>query len=1139
MNACNGGQGGVEAPAARMGAMRHDAIEPEPPTGAATVALRLALAAAPVLHRPGGPALPLPARDAALLTWLAIEGPTLRTRLAALLWPDSDSDSARNALRQRLFHLRRQVGDGLVVGTAMLSLGEGVEHDLGDSDGVLGEGRHDFGAELSAWLEQQRGRRRARTRQSLVELHDMALQVRDYADALSHAHELLALEPLSEEAHRRVIELHYLAGDRASALLAFDRCEQVLKDEVGAKPGPDTLHLLRQIESGAVTGSAQAHRVPASVLRPPRLIGREAQWSALNEAWDEGRFVVVLGEAGMGKTRLTSDFALARGRVVVVGARPGDARVVYASMSRLLRQLPRQGLERLDASLRRELARLLPELGEADAMASPEERTRFFNAIAATLASPVFDIDGFVFDDLHFADEASVELLQYVAAGSDRRWLLAGRGAEVGAAGRTLLAEFAAQAEAVSVVLPPLTLTQTQALLASLDLPGLDAAEAAPVLLRHTGGNPLYLLETVKAWLTQGPGLPASSASSPGWLGVRLPAAGNVATLIERRIGQLSPQAVQLARCAAVAAGDFSIELASHVLGVRTLALADPCAELEAAQVFRDGAFLHDLIYESALASVPRAVAQRLHAEIAGFLQSHGGEPGRLAQHWAAAQQWPQAAAAYLAAAQRSRDAARLAEQAALLVEAAQCFERAGQPQARFEALLQRARVLSANDLGTPAQEAVAQLDEIACNDEQRLQALDARLELSMTRYEGDETMELARRAVASAHALGRDDLELRFAIILSGALCDARRGSDAVALLEPYAPGVPGYASLDQQWEYWEATALALDYDNRLRDAMPAWARAREIALQTGRHDMVWKTMSNTASTQAKMGLVRQAAQMGSQARQLALDASEGVSMRVLQMQVTVAHRLRDVGRYDEALPMLEQALIGYETMGGSNSDKALVEQRLTVLYQQLGQPARAVPLLASPRPGVPRGVAMIRMVHCAELEQQLGRDGVALMREALQIIPNPDDIYHRIASLFATRIVPADEGEAMAASLAVWAGARERFGVALAGHVRAAACALSQGATARALPHAEAALQLARNYQPDSFYLPEVWLVAAQALAALGREAEARRAVDDGLAWVRSVHDAHVPAEFRDSFLHRNPVNRELLAQAAALRP
>ena len=73
-------------------------------------------------------------------------------------------------------------------------------------------------------------------RLSLVELSEMAEQARDHADALSHATELLALEPLSEDAHRRVIRLLYLRGDRPAALLAFDRCEQVLKDEVGTRP---------------------------------------------------------------------------------------------------------------------------------------------------------------------------------------------------------------------------------------------------------------------------------------------------------------------------------------------------------------------------------------------------------------------------------------------------------------------------------------------------------------------------------------------------------------------------------------------------------------------------------------------------------------------------------------------------------------------------------------------------------------------------------------------------------------------------------------------------------------------------------------------------------------------------------------
>lgn len=1092
--------------------------------------MQLHLAASPRFVSADGVTVALAARDAALLAWLALEGPTERSRLAALLWPQSTAESARNALRQRLFQLRKALGVDTVVGSATLMLADGMRHDLEDADGVLGDVPAVAEGEFSTWLAQQRSRRRDRTRQSLIELAQMAEDACDWTDALSHAGELVALEPLSEAAHRRVMRLHYLAGDRAAALLAFDRCEQLLKDEVSAAPSDETMALLATIERShhAPAGNALylPAGVPAAMLRPPRLIGRDAAWQALNEAWDAGRTAVVTGEGGMGKSRLVGDFARARGRTLMVSARPGDERVVFASASRLLRALPGDTLRNLDAPSRRTLAALLPELGEATAITGAAGRTRFFNVVSMVLEAETLPLDGFVFDDLHFADSASIELLQYAMAASKRRWVVTARPAEVSEPGRQLLDDWLMQPEAMPVPLAPLSLHDIAEIVDSLCIEGLSGAACATTLLRHCGGNPLYLLETLKAWLARG------HTEFNDALPTRLPMAPTLHSLIERRIGHLSANAVKLARCAAVAAPDFSIELASQVLGMRTLDLADPWAELEAAQVLRDGAFAHDLIYESALASVPAPVARQLHAEIAAFLQQRGGEPARLAQHWVQARQWGEAGTAFLAAAARSRDTSCLQEQCAMLGEAARCFELAGRTAEQFDALQQRARALVANDLGEQAGAAVAALEQAATTEEQRLLALDARLEFTMSRYELHDSLELGALAMAQARAAGRTDLEVRFAIIVSGALCDARRADEAVALLAPHAPWVRAHADIEQQWEFWEATALALDYADRLSDAMHAWDAARAAAQQAERRDLLWKTMSNSASTQAKMGLVRQAAHVAEQAYQLARAATDGVTMRVLQTQVTVAHRLRDVGRYGEALALLEEARAGYAAGGASHSDHALVEQRLVVLYRQLGQPARAQPLLAAERPGVPRGVAMIRLAHRAELEAQLGRDGLPMMREALQIIPNRDDIYYRITALFATCLVPPDEGEAMAADLALWAATRERHGVALAGHVRAAACALALDAPARALPHVEAALRLSEQYLPDSYYMPEMWLVAAQVFARLGREAAAQRAAADGQAWVRQTHDTQVPPEFRDGFLHRNLVNRELLA-------
>ncbi|MBL0094150.1 MAG: hypothetical protein IPP50_18680 [Piscinibacter sp.] len=232
--------------------------------------MQLHLATSPRVTGPDGATVPLAPRDAALLAWLALEGPTARTRLAGLLWPDSDAEAARNALRQRLFQLRRLLGQTLVSGNATLALAPGVLHDLADADSVLAGAADEFRGELAQWLEQQGERRRARLRDALAELSAGAEASRDYADALSHAQELLALDPLSEDAHRRVMRLHYLAGERAAALLAFDRCERLLKDEVGTHPGAETLALLATIEQAVpAAGPVVASRVPASVLRPP------------------------------------------------------------------------------------------------------------------------------------------------------------------------------------------------------------------------------------------------------------------------------------------------------------------------------------------------------------------------------------------------------------------------------------------------------------------------------------------------------------------------------------------------------------------------------------------------------------------------------------------------------------------------------------------------------------------------------------------------------------------------------------------------------------------------------------------------------------------------------------------------------
>ena len=358
--------------------------------------LRLIGRAAVLMSAAGAEHL-LERKDAALLALLALDGPVPRSRVAGLLWPQASAVAARGNLRQRLFRLRAATGRALVQPGATLRLLDDVTLDIaalhqrllddpnagqGDLLAGLDYSDHD---ELEHWVAQARDRWRATRLGLLAQLASDHESRREIAAALALAQRLLIDEPLLEHAHRRVMRLHYLRGDRAAALAAYERCRSALGEQLGLRPSPETVELARVVEASAAHAPAAPALRPVTTLRPPCLVGREAEWQRAGALLAQGGCVRVMGEAGIGKTRFMAERAAASAgeEALECGARAGDARLPYALAARLAHRLFERWHLPPPGWARAELARIAPLPG--DAAPGPLAPGRLAQALAAAL----------------------------------------------------------------------------------------------------------------------------------------------------------------------------------------------------------------------------------------------------------------------------------------------------------------------------------------------------------------------------------------------------------------------------------------------------------------------------------------------------------------------------------------------------------------------------------------------------------------------------------------------------------------------------------------------------------------------------------------------------------------------------------
>jgi DNA-binding SARP family transcriptional activator len=396
-------------------------------------------------------AAPSAQRAWSLLAYLALSpGPRPRAGLAAHFWPDVLDSSARASLRSAVWSLRRTLGpiaeQYLVVDRNCVGLAPSPELwvDLDAFNTLAEAGREREAVELCTgellagfeeeWALMARDAHRERLLELLERLAVSCEAAGEVEEALDCSRRAIAVDPLSEDAHRGLIARLAASGDRARALMVYRALAERLRRELSVAPSPATRVLVERLSIDTEHVPPRPGSIPSQPLigRAPELDRLLTVWKAVQPGM--GAVVSVSGEAGIGKTRLASELLARAGeqgaQTAACAALDLGGAAPFGLWAELLRKLlPNVPFPPAEAAWPADLARLVPETlsllerpdTERPFVAPDLERARLLEATVAAIewaahARPLV----LLLEDTHIADPSSLELTGYVARRIER-----------------------------------------------------------------------------------------------------------------------------------------------------------------------------------------------------------------------------------------------------------------------------------------------------------------------------------------------------------------------------------------------------------------------------------------------------------------------------------------------------------------------------------------------------------------------------------------------------------------------------------------------------------------------------------------------------------------------------------------------
>ena len=644
----------------------------------------------PLRIRRGGAELETGPRQQALLLALLLARPGYPTSaddLIQMIWGEHPPSTALNVVHKYIGACRRLLEPGLRLrdtGSYLLRRGTSYQADLPSgvldlpafrelveaaethfSDGNAVEALDAYVEGLRLWSGPAGGSLPIEPTATTVftglndEFYSACVRATSVATSLHQSDRLLGplrlaagMAPYHESVHATLITSLAAAGHRAEALNVYTFIRRRLADDLGIDPGsalrdahrtvlrdglskpPDATltRAMHQTTSAFVPSVAGAGR--------DQMVGRGDELAVLAEvsaAVATGRrgAVVIDGEPGSGKTRLLRDFsaaAAAQGQHVVWGqcVDGGGAPSMWPwidALTKIVSVLPARPRDGTNSG---QLEALLSGSRDLDRPVLPEPSGQF--RLAQDILGVLKETSTprplvLIFDDLQWADDASLEILGLIAAQLPRRVALVGslrsHSPKPGTNLTRALAEVARVPGHRRVSLRPLTATEVGTLVEFET--GRECTESvAQSISKKAAGNPFYVIELARLLAT------STVIDETAIENARVPT--SVRDIVSDRVRRLPREVTDLLGAAAIIGRQVDLHLlaratqldTSHCLSLleetESEGLLDPAPDNPFSYRFR-----HDLIRQAVYELVPHARAGALHLRVADSLEALAG----------------------------------------------------------------------------------------------------------------------------------------------------------------------------------------------------------------------------------------------------------------------------------------------------------------------------------------------------------------------------------------------------------------------------------------------------------------------------------------------------------------------------------